>query len=1067
MAAAEQQLGIPVAEKDNPNVKNHLGYLARSDYQHDFGEAQPNTPQILNAGLPVDDAADNRGHGDEPQAFMSVIGAIAAAGVENTWPYTQEAAKELKRRFLEACPDMTAGPGAAPLTFSTGCRHGANQFQKLHDYTGKKINIIEKNAAEITENLTLTNCVLVIDFDNIHLLDALRSGPVPQGVTISIVTNPQTINDPAPKTKYCDPQVFNEAGSGVKIKSLVDVTQEPIVYSTYDADDSNPNNTFFSKYKFILSPIKEKKTFLGKNTNLVTNLTVENGKNISDVKDSKLQNSKVQVMKNIRRFLNIIAKAFVVNEGAQRKRSGDWFAVLSCFDVPSRKYKDGMKLGGVEIPIPAGTTQGSIFFVTHDQIAAAYALMMGINVMYVVGAGAEKWLYLFQNSKYIQNYNPEENMRANIEGGKDALVARLAEYIVRRNTTISNLVIGGGDTLQTLITSLDTHLDNAQIDYVNTKKKCLDLLKKAIIITFFTESCPDVTGLYATLNQALPAAVNFNKKNKIRAMYLAYNSATSILGSFDGNISPTLLTKIKNLDIIKKCMKWEYTTKAAEPRFKALEEVGKAGEDNVVFLAYLKHFSPSIRIGAESAKGKIVGVFTKFLRKLTGPGEVWSAGGARTKEVATRNFKALAEEVRIHMRETEPPAGEPDVFTELAGGVNNPLRIEKVTAENQHHAGGEVGNRPADDKFLPANQENPEVDGDMGGAELVVANAPEAEVLQNAGGTIQKGGYGTTADMRIGNPQLVTALSQSTYPLLTGHVLQDGHAAQALDEFIGGLVDPALEGGGSKEIIAKFPPELPIYIALEGLRNSIPELLWHPDYEYYVYYYQFLECLAAALPGVEDKGQVALAIRELLLTLNTTVKGKAFFEEMFQDVKDRFAHIYHVTTTISYMICGNFDEYTSEDDEFLKPFMEVFSRQSVKEYIQKVIDAFQQVSDVEFYTDGNPTGRTINLCNYDLQAFASKVSILQEKMAEHIITPPLDKHIYQGNRQTRINKSKPTNLTLKRRLHSMKRKVARQPLQGVEQDLHVPKFVSARRGGSRTRKQKKKRSSFKHKTVKQ
>ena len=72
------------------------------------------------------------------------------------------------------------------------------------------------------------------------------------------------------------------------------------------------------------------------------------------------------------------------------------------------------------------------YFVTHDLIAAAYALLMGVNVIFlaVASGGRGPRVYIFKNINYETNIN--EYMHAQLIEKRDTVLARLIEYNTKR-----------------------------------------------------------------------------------------------------------------------------------------------------------------------------------------------------------------------------------------------------------------------------------------------------------------------------------------------------------------------------------------------------------------------------------------------------------------------------------------------------------------------------------------------------------------------------------------------------------------------------------------------------------
>jgi hypothetical protein len=84
---------------------------------------------------------------------------------------------------------------------------------------------------------------------------------------------------------------------------------------------------------------------------------------------------------------------FNFNSKVQQKRGGDWFQVLACHDAKNRVYTQILPDTGRRTV--SGDDLGPVYFVTHDRIAVSYALLNGVNVIYLDYWGR---VYVFKNN---------------------------------------------------------------------------------------------------------------------------------------------------------------------------------------------------------------------------------------------------------------------------------------------------------------------------------------------------------------------------------------------------------------------------------------------------------------------------------------------------------------------------------------------------------------------------------------------------------------------------------------------------------------------------------------------
>ena len=276
---------------------------------------------------------------------------------------------------------------------------------------------------------------IIVDAAAVSLFNILKTGPVP--MTQSDITNRPTVyyaftseveNDPATKQSPLDVKLHKEIfniqtdDTGVILKPLIQKFSNTDTYK-YGFNMSNINNissgnykdilpydSFYTKYKFNLSGLKQKQS--GLNKKIYTNLTVSNEtdkriiqKPIEDSKScneinfikSLMQNTINKIISNLKgikksdiTYSENEQGIFDINSAFQQKRSGDWLQVLACKTLFSRQMCEvNFENNKVKInddcsksPITPFT---DVYFVTHDRIALAFALLNGVNCIYTHG----------------------------------------------------------------------------------------------------------------------------------------------------------------------------------------------------------------------------------------------------------------------------------------------------------------------------------------------------------------------------------------------------------------------------------------------------------------------------------------------------------------------------------------------------------------------------------------------------------------------------------------------------------------------------------------------------------
>jgi hypothetical protein len=189
--------------------------------------------------------------------------------------------------------------------------------------------------------------------------------------TAYFLNSREAVNDGAGKVDLA-PLASQTAGGGfsVKVLELNDAIAEPVVYPCTDlTDTSDPKSLFYSIFNITMSPIGSK----GGKKSIMMNYSTAGFEDTSIVVQGQRDETANSVSALTKRILGIFTGSRTPEKDRayfkilQQKRGGDWLQVLSCLD-PAR-YPD----------LPADTP---IVLCTHDRICAAYALAMGVNVLY-------------------------------------------------------------------------------------------------------------------------------------------------------------------------------------------------------------------------------------------------------------------------------------------------------------------------------------------------------------------------------------------------------------------------------------------------------------------------------------------------------------------------------------------------------------------------------------------------------------------------------------------------------------------------------------------------------------
>lgn len=1009
MAAAEAPppaTGITKDIKSLDSFKEFIGYIARSDAEHDFGGTEGNgivysstVAANINKGLTD---VTNRDITNEKGSMWNVL--IELGGVN-------QADKE---RALDTFLDSLSDAGFGE-EFNVGFRdvnNSKNPPIALHTYRARRIDMVDGLSGDtLKEACDLQGGgALVIDFNHNGFLEILSTSATDPIQPIHVITNAQTMNDAAGKTKYNDP-IF---ASSI-LSSIIDRRTKPTIYSAWSTTDMDVNNLFLTSYQLEVTPIIIVKNIMGRLQKLTVNITVtdltKEAKPESVIKDAKVNNSKGEIWKKIKSiFRSFKDKSFEINEGLQRKRNGDWGQGTSCFTLDGGIYYESNLLREVE---RLTFDNNTVYFVTHDYIAAAYANLIGANLIFLAAAsrGNPKRAYIFKNTKYVGN--TAEYMRKILqhkpEGAPTTDKIKVLDSLKQYNTTRTaflNIYIearaqSSGQHMSIIeeIEKLKGLLIKPIIDPATLKNQCLAILDKAYLYQQIKQTTPDPSALINELEVATPSnATDAGNLAIIEKQYHAYCTAKNIKKVYGSNSSfISIAENIKKSKIYLSLKHWTYTKekRGAGGISKRLGiKIGAAGasidnQDKFAFVPFLVTCDDSIKM-------EIASVFRSLLLKLNGPQFIQGNVGLSTYEHAVLSFKILCETICIFLATTATPSeaptpSEPEIFNTLInikditqrdrlGDQSNLLSEAKIIEENRETNAADI--HLVDSEAQPDAVESGAAGGQptTNAIELVLS-----EDAVNAEENLQMGGV-----FKSGTPRLLNhnSIKESTHVMLAAHLLlipaailgaiaaAAGGAAvrSARNEYHGEDPNynlPAIGGGNTDNI---FSPGLPIYTVLEGLRVAVPELNNHPDYEDYITYYLLLESMNDTLK-TQSSDLIGFALREILATFISTQVGRDTIKPLFDGLGSDYRLFPLIATTTSAYVCGSFVEYDEGKPEVIDLAKLVIQCQPVKDYIAAVIGVYKTKSRAEFYIDGN----------HNLQNFMNKVNRLQESIGREIV----------------------------------------------------------------------------------
>lgn len=404
--------------KKNPVFKTELAKLSRSDAHHDLKEVFKDSMyknddfvrKAFDSGIPVPATVSYH----EGEALAAVILSVNNDG--NTILINGN--DEKLYEALNSVPDCTAGYNGRYSLFDIGVT-GTPIFKyktvRFVIQCSTNTNFKEEDLSAISckndfgknfvENVKLgedgNEAAIIVDFSQHHFLEYLTAG-IKTDFKIHYLMTPEVVNDPAGKPNVNNKSLFGIQDSGVRLNSYVQTDNQHISYTHFDETDPSPSNNFFSNYDFTLSPIKQIFTEQ-KVEKLITTLNIKYdvvpGKPLTDtIEDSKDENSVTSVLGYLRRLIDIVRKKndagvnFNFNSKIQQKRGGDWFQALCCLDAKNRTITQILPIRGLPTKL---LPTCPVYLVTHDRIAVSYALLNGVNVIYIDYYGR---IFVFKNT---------------------------------------------------------------------------------------------------------------------------------------------------------------------------------------------------------------------------------------------------------------------------------------------------------------------------------------------------------------------------------------------------------------------------------------------------------------------------------------------------------------------------------------------------------------------------------------------------------------------------------------------------------------------------------------------
>jgi hypothetical protein len=584
---------VPVSVKQNQAFKNELAYLTRSDAHHDLGDLfkdsmykkDDKVRDAYNAGIPA--AATVAFH--EGDALASVIiSAIDANGATINIHTGNNHQEEYLQEALDKVPDCTQQQTQAYSSFAIGIggetifKYRVVKFVTKCSNNSKMPGLEEKacrgnfgknffNNTKLGEDGS--EAAIIVDFSQHHFIEDLASGEKERAKTIYYLMTPEVVNDPAGKPNVNNRSLFGVQDKGINLYSWVQSDPEPITYTKYNEYEPNTANNFFSNYNFELSPIKQIFT-KQKAEKLIATLNIsydggDNGKPLTDtIEDSKGENSITTVLGYLKKILAQIQgtggtsiEKFNFNSKIQQKRGGDWFQALSCLTAKNRTYTQILPASADGSRPPVKLNQSCpVYLVTHDRIAVAFALLNGVNVIYLDYYGR---IFIFKNGgdptlkssgksmEEILFDGIKENWKFNGQLFTNVVTTATA-YNSARNTYIQEENEAFNNNCQKLISQVRSiNASNDRNFQENARIVLRSLFKDAVKLAFMNLNLIDIKNDLAivtneTNQRIFNGAYNQAKASTISSFSKALNNLKGIIDRY-GSIASGQADAFKNI----------------------------------------------------------------------------------------------------------------------------------------------------------------------------------------------------------------------------------------------------------------------------------------------------------------------------------------------------------------------------------------------------------------------------------------------------------------------------------------------------------------------------------------
>lgn len=352
--------------------------------------------------------------------------------------------------------------------------------------------IINEKLLTLTDIKNFFNSLIInilVDASSIGIMNLIsslkRGGAAADGAAdaeklyINLVLNRECINDPGGKItefKKLDPSVKGHLETDV----LIDRDVSEILYNKNSAELNHTpleRDKFFSKYNFKMGPVMYQENKAGslkaKFVSTKVDVLDSASKNLLYSVSDKNENSVTKCWKKILSFFkkdNTLTSIIF-----QMKRLGDWLQALSCLDL-KRNY-GSTKSGKIDV------INGVITLVTHDKILLAYALFIGIDVIFTNLHNGEKNVFYFYNNTSETRLSPADLAK---------YLEAIAEELLKKKAAEDEAILKA--TAEYVSGPLEAHL-KFMSQYMGWVKEITEAQKKSIGVAM-AQTKADGTNIY-------------------------------------------------------------------------------------------------------------------------------------------------------------------------------------------------------------------------------------------------------------------------------------------------------------------------------------------------------------------------------------------------------------------------------------------------------------------------------------------------------------------------------------------------------------------------------------------